>query len=154
MPPRTTLRPGLVDCHVLHTYFVFRFPTEFRVEIYTPPYLSGVSVTNRPTNVTLSSTSLIPDGSNFTVSYTAPITGAGASVVLYYGGFVTHSLHMGARMAVLDVFGFQRNATSQRLTTTMPPSSNVVPPGPYVVYVLQDGVPGVGQFVSVGRGGA
>lgn len=32
---------------------------------------------------------------------------------------------------------------------TMPPNNNVAPPGPYVVYVVVDGVPGVGQFVMV-----
>lgn len=128
-----------------------RFPTDFRVEIYTPPYLSGSNAFNRPTNITLSTTSLVPNSSNFTISYDSPVAGSGASVVLYYGGFVTHSLHMGQRMAVLDVDGFRRNATSQTLTTTTPPSGNVVPPGPYVVFVLQDSVPGVGQFVSVSR---
>ena len=62
---------------------------------------------------------------------------------------MTHSLHMNHRMAFLDNAGFVAGATKQKLTVTMPPNSNVAPPGPYVVYVVVDGVPAVGQFVSV-----
>lgn len=120
-----------------------------RVELYTPPYLSGTNATNRPANISLSSTNLVPNSSTLTVSYDAPNPGDGASVVLYHGGFVTHSLHMGQRMAVLDVEGFATGSLSQTLSARMPPNNNVVPPGPYVVFVLQDGVPGVGTFVRV-----
>jgi len=56
---------------------------------------------------------------------------------------------MGQRMVMLDTTGWQAGAGEQTLTVTMPPNGNVAPPGPYVVYVLVDGVPGVGQFVSV-----
>jgi len=64
-------------------------------------------------------------------------------------GFVTHSVHMGHRMVQLDTTGFVAGSTSQQLTVTAPPNGNVAPPGPYVVYVLADGTPGVGQFVQV-----
>ena len=68
---------------------------------------------------------------------------------LYHGGFVTHSLHMGMRLVSLDTKGFVAGQTSQTVTATMPPNANVAPPGPYVVYVLVNGVPAIGQFVSV-----
>lgn len=125
------------------------FATEFRVEIYTPPYLSGANANRRPSDITLSSTTLTADGSTFHVAFTAPAGARSATVVLYYGGFVTHSLHMGQRMAILDVSGWSMGATEQMLTVSMPPNRNVAPPGPWVVYVLCDGVPGIGQFVSV-----
>ena len=80
---------------------------------------------------------MAPDGANST------------SVVLYYGGFVTHNLHMGHRMAVLDTIGWEDNTTQQTLNVTMPPNRNIAPPGPWVVFVLCDGIPGVGQFVTV-----
>ncbi|KAF2275068.1 DUF1929-domain-containing protein [Westerdykella ornata] len=123
------------------------FPTEFRNEIYTPPYLQGNPV--RPTNIVLSSKSLVADGSKFTIRFTSPATAKAVKVTLYYGGFVTHSVHMGHRMAFLDTTGFQAGQTQQTITVTMPPNKNVAPPGPYVVYVLMDGVPGIGQFVLV-----
>lgn len=127
------------------------YVTEYRVEIYTPPYLSGDNANHRPTNIQLSSTSLAADGSSFQVAFDAPSNAQLASVVLYYGGFVTHSLKMGHRMVVLDFEGWSEGSVSQVLTVAMPPNSNVAPPGPYVVYVLCDGVPGIGQFVRVSQ---
>ncbi|KAL8719227.1 MAG: hypothetical protein Q9225_003754 [Loekoesia sp. 1 TL-2023] len=125
------------------------YVTEFRVETYTPPYLSGANASKRPTGVTLSSKSLKADGSTFTVKFTAPAGNKAAKVALYHGGFVTHSLHMNHRMVFLDTTGYQAGATSQTLTVKMPPNRNVAQPGPYVVYVTVDGVPANGQFVSV-----
>ncbi|KAL8863660.1 MAG: hypothetical protein Q9178_000343 [Gyalolechia marmorata] len=125
------------------------FVTEYRVEIYTPPYLSGANASKRPTALALSSKSLRADGSTFTVTFTAPTGNKAVKVALYHGGFVTHSLHMNHRMVFLDTTGYVAGATTQRLTVKMPPNRNVAQPGPYVVYVTVDGVPAVGQFVSV-----
>ena len=125
------------------------FVTEYRVEIYTPPYLSGANASKRPTALALSSKSLKADGSTFTVAFTAPTGNKAVKVALYHGGFVTHSLHMNHRMVFLDTTGYVAGATAQRLTVKMPPNRNVAQPGPYVVYVTVDGVPAVGQFVSV-----
>ncbi|KAF1974330.1 glyoxal oxidase [Bimuria novae-zelandiae CBS 107.79] len=123
------------------------FVTEFRNEIYTPPYLQGNPT--RPTDVKLSSKSLTANKSNFTISFTAPKDCKAVKVSLYYGGFVTHSVHMGHRMLFLDAAGFNAGSTSQNITVTMPPNKNVAPAGPYVVYVLVDDVPAIGQFVQV-----
>ena len=49
----------------------------------------------------------------------------------------------------LDVGQFVSGATTQNVVITGPPNNNVAPPGPYVVYILADGVPSVGQFVQV-----
>lgn len=40
-------------------------------------------------------------------------------------------------------------AMQQTLNVQMPPDGNIAPPGPYVFFVLVDGIPGMGQFVSV-----
>ena len=56
---------------------------------------------------------------------------------------------MGARMMELDVANFAPGGSNQELFVTGPPSHNVAPPGPYVVYVVVDGVPSIGQFVQV-----
>ena len=125
------------------------YVTEFRVEIYTPPYLSGNNANRRPTNIALGTIELKANGMTFTVSFNVPQGAKAASVVLYHGGFVTHSLHMSHRMLVLDSRLWAPNNDRQTLQVTMPPNSNVAPPGPYVVYVVVDGVPGIGQFVAV-----
>ena len=123
------------------------YVTEFRVEIYTPPYLQNTPA--RPTDIVLSSKTLTADGSEFTVSFTAPSGNKACAVVLYHGGYVTHSLHMNHRMLFLDTTGYEAGATGQKLTATMPPNRNVAQPGPYVIYVTCGGVPGYGQFVMV-----
>tara|TARA_R110002003_G_scaffold186_6_gene14558 strand:- start:9763 stop:11262 length:1500 start_codon:yes stop_codon:yes gene_type:complete len=123
------------------------YVTEFRNEIYTPPYLQGNPT--RPSNVQLSSKNLVADGSTFTIKFTAPANSKAVKVNLYYGGFVTHSVHMGHRAVFLDNTGFQAGSTTQTITVTMPPNKSIAPPGPYVVYVLVDGVPAMGQFVKV-----
>ncbi|KAF2197676.1 DUF1929-domain-containing protein [Delitschia confertaspora ATCC 74209] len=123
------------------------YVTEFRNEIYTPPYLQGNPT--RPSNVVLSSKALKADSSTFTISFTAPAGAKSVKVSLYYGGFVTHSVHMGHRNVFLDTTGFATGATNQKITVKMPPNRNVAPAGPYVVYVLVDGVPAIGQFVQV-----
>lgn len=48
------------------------YVTEFRIEIYTPPYLSGDNANRRPTDVLLSSTVLTASASTFAISFTTP----------------------------------------------------------------------------------
>ena len=69
------------------------YVTEFRVEIYTPPYLQGDNAKKRPTDVTLSTTSLTP-GQKITISFTTAPGAGSVKIALYHGGFVTHSLHV------------------------------------------------------------
>lgn len=124
------------------------FNTEFRVEIYTPPYLSEPS--RRPTDITLSTTSLVAGTLvSFTVAFSAPDNAKTCKVALYHGGFVTHAVHMSHRMLYLDIADWEAGNTQQEITVSMPPDRNLAPPGPYVVYVVVDGVPGLGQFVMV-----
>lgn len=120
------------------------------MEIYTPPYLSGTNANRRPTDITLSTSRITtsPDAS-FSITFTAPPNAQTVRVALYHGGFVTHAVHMSHRMLFLDTAGWRVGATQQEITVSTPPTSNVAPPGPYVVYVVVDGVPGVGQFVMV-----
>jgi hypothetical protein len=125
------------------------YPTEFRVEIYTPPYLSGTNANRRPTGVVLSSKTLTANGSTFMITFKSLATSSAVNVALYNGGYITHSVHMGHRMVLLDNTGFVKNRTAQTITVSMPPNGNVAPPGPYVVYIVVDGVPAVGQFVMV-----
>jgi hypothetical protein len=125
------------------------YVTEFRVEIFTPPYLSGNNANKRPTNIALSSKSLQANSQTFNIQFNVPAGAKNVKVSLYHGGFVTHSVHMSHRMLFLDTAGWKAAATQQSLTVSMPPNANVAPPGPYVVYVVVDGVPGIGQFVQV-----
>ena len=125
-----------------------RFVTELRVEKYTPPYLSGERAVSRPTNVLLSKLDL-PANSDLVINFDCARNASSLKIALYHGGFITHSLHMGHRMLYLDTVGFTAGNNRQTVTASMPGNMNLTPPGPYVVYVVVDGVPGIGQFVKV-----
>ncbi|KAK9368850.1 glyoxal oxidase N-terminus-domain-containing protein [Lipomyces kononenkoae] len=130
------------------------YVTEFRVEIFTPPYLMGDKASIRPSNVTLSSTSL-RNGESFSLAFVdGQANTTDVKVVLYHGGFVTHSTHMGHRMIYLDYAGFESAKpanTKQTLTVSMPSTNygSVTPPAPYLVFVVADGIPSVGITVMV-----
>lgn len=131
-------------------YSEYKFPTEFRIEIYTPPYLMGARAQARPTDVVLSSLDLkVGPSSTFDVAFTVPEGVKSVTVVLYHGGFVTHGIHMGARMLTLNTAGWNMGGALQTLKVDMPPTSDLAPPGPYVVYVVADGTPAMGQIVMV-----
>ena len=125
------------------------FSTEFRVEVYKPPYLSGPNAARRPTNIKISDTTLSANAAPFPITFTTQASAQGVKFALYHGGFVTHALHMSHRMLFLDGEGWEGGKIEQVITVKGPPNNNVAPPGPYVVYVVVDGVPGVGQFVMV-----
>ncbi|KAK9463832.1 glyoxal oxidase N-terminus-domain-containing protein [Lipomyces oligophaga] len=132
------------------------YVTEFRVEIFTPPYLMGDNAEKRPSNTSVSSTEL-NSGDTFTVTFTQNTdTISDLKISLYHGGFVTHSLHMGQRLLYLDYEGFDENAsagTQQTLTVQMPSTDypNVTPPGPYMVFVVADDIPSNGTMVYVNK---
>ncbi|KAK6433464.1 hypothetical protein LTR95_010362 [Oleoguttula sp. CCFEE 5521] len=123
------------------------YATEFEVEIYTPPSLSRPGAI-RPTNIVISSLALAFDAT-FTISFTSAPTATKLQIALYHGGFVTHSLHMGARMAFLDFGGWVLGKAQQKVSVKMPGKREVTPPGPYVVHVVVDGVWGEGVVVMV-----
>ncbi|EGD95494.1 glyoxal oxidase [Trichophyton tonsurans CBS 112818] len=125
------------------------YVTEFRVEIYVPHYLSGKKADQRPVDVVLSNRHLVANGGNFTIKFNIHKEAIELHVVLYQGGFVTHSLHMGHRMLYLDHTGWKAGEREQVVEVNMPPDSNVAPPGSYVIYIVVDGVPSMGQFVMV-----
>lgn len=128
------------------------YVTEFRVEIYTPHYLLEGKEDERPQDFWISDQYILTDGGGFTIGFTTGEYAEDLEVILYHGGFVSHSLHMNHRMIYLDTDGWAPGEPEQEVWVTMPSSSNIVPPGPYVVYVVVDGVPSIGQFVMVEEG--
>ncbi|KAK9464585.1 glyoxal oxidase N-terminus-domain-containing protein [Lipomyces arxii] len=143
-----------VEMPVLQPEEFTPYVTEFRVEVFTPPYLMGSNRTIRPVSV-MTSTDTLANGHNFTLTYTeGKQETLNLKVVLYHGGFVTHSVHMGHRMVYLDYTGFKSGANkgdSQKLTVSMPTEEflSVLPPGPYLLFVVADGIPSVGKTVYV-----
>jgi Domain of unknown function (DUF1929) len=117
-----------------------------RIEIYKPAYLfnsSGVLAT-RP--LISSVPTSISYGTTFTLSTpdaaTMPAT---RGVVLVRNGTVTHAFGMDQREVQLAY-----SVGSGSLTVTVPSNRSVVPPGYYMLFILnRSGVPSVAKFVRV-----
>lgn len=128
------------------------YPFEFRVEIYTPPYLVGNP--KRPTINHIGSTL------NYNQTFSIDVTLAnknkrgGIRVVAVSGGFKTHNVSSQQRLIVLTQSVNPRllsnSSTGIRLTVVSPPTSGIAPPGWYMVYVVQNGVPSVAKWVQIG----
>ncbi|KAI1166949.1 WSC domain-containing protein [Nemania serpens] len=117
-----------------------KHPQEIRVEVFTPPYL--YSSKPRPTfTVTNKDWSY---GSKISVTLGVLPTGTIKASLL---GSVssTHGNSMGARTLFPAI-----SCTRSTCTVTAPPSKYICPPGWYQLFILQDGIPAVGQYVRIG----
>ena len=125
------------------------FPTEFRVEIYTPPYLQGDKYTRRPVDIKLSTHELGMNTRFFVEFSLGEESLATLDIILYAGGFVTHSVHMGHVMVYLDNNGWVSIGRGRKRVEAWMPQGIKLAPGPYVVFVVANGIPGYGQFATL-----
>ncbi len=107
-------------------------------QIYSPPYLFRGA---RP--VIGSAPRAIKWGSPFTIGTTGQVSRA----VLVAPGATTHANDMNQRHVELTI-----SPTAGGIQAIAPPSANVAPPGPYMLFLLNaQGVPSVAGFVQVGN---
>jgi len=138
----------LVEEDVVTNDPVRAFPTEFRVEKYTPPYLLGENARRRPMDIVVEKKVFVPGETVTAVSFTSSKRPKDLKVLLYYGGFVTHALHMGQVMVEMQHLDLEP-IYDRRWTASVKVPKIKLAPGPYVIYVVVNDVPGVGQFVSL-----
>ncbi|OZJ05131.1 hypothetical protein BZG36_01340, partial [Bifiguratus adelaidae] len=119
------------------------YPTEFRVEYFSPPYLfqgPRPHVNHVPSTLEYAQT--------YTISLNLDTIATGdLRVALMNHGFVTHSQHMSQRQVILK----HRFDDVDQLEIEVPPKSEIFPPGPGWLYVIHNGVPSVGVHVMVGQ---
>ena len=114
-------------------------PTEYRVEIFAPPYMDAAS---RPTIKEIPKT--INIGKSFNLTIDDPINAQEIRVRLSHSGFVTHANGMGQRMVELTYQG-----SHNTLSVQAPGGANLMPPGVYLIWVIADGVPSEGRWVQL-----
>ena len=118
---------------------------ETRVELYQPAYLftSTGKLATRPV------ISSVPTGSigyNTTFSVQTPDASKILKVVLMRPSAPTHAFDMEQRLVGLPF----TNPGTGSLTVTSPPNANVVPPGYYMLFILNKaGTPSLAQFVQL-----
>ncbi|KAI9199786.1 glyoxal oxidase N-terminus-domain-containing protein [Polychytrium aggregatum] len=121
------------------------YPAEKTVEIYTPAYINKAP---RPVISPFTSDSRIwKYNTQYSFASTLPSGNTGTfRVSLVQDQFVTHSNHMGQRYVYLTA-----TYANGVVTITTPPNSFVLPPGWYMIFVLDNGVPSVAEWVLVGN---
>ncbi|KAJ7206669.1 glyoxal oxidase N-terminus-domain-containing protein [Mycena pura] len=120
------------------------FQTEYRLEYYSPAYLSKP----RPTYSGLPAT--VNYNSKFTLSVELPLGTNDVTVALMDLGFSTHGVQVDQRHVKL-VSNLSHD--KKTLTVTGPPSSRIYPPGPAFLYVVTaEGVPSFGHKTIMGTG--
>ena len=138
------------------------YGTEYRVEWLSPPYMFGP----RPAFQN------VPELVSYGQAFTLTVSGMGDSgqtkvqglsilnihckglilicrylVSLMDLGFVTHGVHMNARLVILEC---HLSDNRDSLTVTAPPHGGVYPPGPGWLYVVVNDVPSAGKKLLVG----
>ncbi|KAI8596540.1 glyoxal oxidase N-terminus-domain-containing protein [Dissophora ornata] len=123
------------------------FPTEYRIESFTPPYLTTdlarpEIVSKVPDLVVYAQKVPVTIDVKDTSKYEADVT-----FMLGHKGFVTHSTHMSQRMTKLVATKGKVEGTKITYLVEMPPNANLMPPGPHYIHVLNNGVPSVASHL-------
>ena len=135
--------PAGSNTNRVHKYSKVPFPTELRLDAFSPPYLAASQNPKRPT-ITLSPTS-VKLGSTFLVRFSVvdPKTVIGnVDVIINSSPFTTHSYSQGLRMLKLQTSGQKAIASPQfELTVTAPPNANLAPQSYYMLWVVNQNIP-------------
>jgi hypothetical protein len=120
-------------------------------EIFSPPYLFNPNGTlaTRPTITSVPPSTSGPPIVNYGQSFSVGIGNVPANqiekVVLVRLPSVTHALNFDQRRVVLP----HTLQGEQTLSVTAPANGNECPPGPYMLFVLMNGVPSVAKIIFV-----
>lgn len=152
LPDATVLVAGS-NTNSAYNFSGVDFPTEVRVERFTPPYLSPQLSPNRPA---IDAASVPGDGmrygARFTFRFTTPAQGVGQGdfkVTMYAPPFTTHGYSMNQRLLILPVTAFAAQGQRHTVTVDAPPKPELAPPGYYMVYVVAKGVPSKAAWVKM-----
>jgi hypothetical protein len=118
--------------------------SEFSAQIFSPPYLYNAngSLAARP-SIT-SAPSRLFYGQTFTVG--TPNAATVRQGTLIRLSSVTHAFNMSQH-----IYHVNFTQMGSDLTAVAPPNGNVAPPGPYMLFLLNEaGVPSVAKFVRIG----
>ncbi|CAA7042611.1 unnamed protein product [Microthlaspi erraticum] len=135
-----------------HAYYNFTgvlFPTELRLESFSPSYLDAQFSDLRPSIV------IPPNTVNYgqTMRLWFRVTGKVKSpvkVTMMFPSFATHSFSMNQRLLVLDHVSTRRMGIwNYEVRVMIPTSVNIAPPGYYMVFVVNQDIPSEGIWVRL-----
>jgi hypothetical protein len=120
---------------------------EYRLEAFEPPYLyRGHEKAPRPVLTGVQES--VEYGQAFDIKVAGlrdDVTDAHLSAALLRPGSVTHGNNMSQRYVGLTI----KKILAPTITLEAPPNANIAPPGYYMLFLLQDGVPSEAAFVRL-----
>ncbi|KAL0451098.1 UNVERIFIED_CONTAM: Aldehyde oxidase GLOX [Sesamum latifolium] len=134
-----------------HYFYKFNaeFPTELRIEAFSPEYLSADKANIRPSLVELPER--VGYGEVFEAGVTVELPVVGIVEVNFASApFATHSFSQGQRLVKLLVETPTVDGGGRyRIKCTAPPNGKVAPPGYYMAFAVNQGVPSVAKWVQL-----
>uniref|UniRef100_A0A7N0U9G2 Aldehyde oxidase GLOX n=1 Tax=Kalanchoe fedtschenkoi TaxID=63787 RepID=A0A7N0U9G2_KALFE len=124
------------------------FPTELRIEAFSPEYLSADRANLRPSIMSIPERVRYGEAFEVRVTVELPVVEI-MEVNMGSAPFVTHSFSQGQRLVKLGVGSAVADASGYRIGCTAPPNGRVAPPGYYMVFVVNQGVPSVARWVQL-----
>lgn len=129
--------------------FEAEFPTELRIEAFSPEYLSPDRANIRPEIVEMPEK--VGYGEVFDVFVTVPLPVVGiVEVNMGSAPFATHSFSQGQRLVKLLVTSALPDGSGlYKIGCTAPQDGRVAPPGYYMVFAVNLGVPSVARWIQL-----
>lgn len=118
------------------------YPEEYRVEVFSPPYLLGGKP--RPT-FTIANRDWAYGAAGIAFQLGGAPKNGEITVTLLGAVFSTHGNGMGSRVLVPKM-----SCSGTACTVDAPPNAHVCPPGWYQFFVVDGGIPAVGVYVRIG----
>ncbi|KAI9192595.1 hypothetical protein LWI28_025248 [Acer negundo] len=135
-------------------FYDVKYPTELRVEKFSPPYLDPALAPLRQEIMVEKSDKVIGYGKRFTVSVRSKeleLDKIDVKVTMFSPAFTTHGISMNQRLLMLGVIDVTNNAWPgvHSIAAMSPPSGKVAPPGYYLLFVVYKGIPSVAMWVQI-----
>nr|KYP44829.1 Galactose oxidase [Cajanus cajan] len=138
-----------------HTYYNFSnvlFPTELRLEAFSPSYLEAGFSSVRPSIVSPASQTKVKYGEALKVRFQVKgsLARGAVSVTMVAPPFTTHSFAMNQRVLVLEAQDLREVAKwTYEVGVTAAGSAVLAPPGFYLLFVVHQEIPSHGIWVRM-----
>ncbi|XP_024968786.1 aldehyde oxidase GLOX1-like [Cynara cardunculus var. scolymus] len=146
--PDTKILVAGSNPHQFYTFDV-EFPTELRVEKFTPPYLDPALDAERPIIDPAGSDVVLQYGQPFKIAATMTsneVLALGENIItMVYPPFTTHGFSQNQRLIMPAITGIENNV----ITAVAPANGMIAPPGYYMLFVSHLGVPSQGIWVNI-----
>ncbi|XP_010262660.1 PREDICTED: aldehyde oxidase GLOX [Nelumbo nucifera] len=134
-----------------HYFYKFEgdFPTELRLEAFSPEYLSQDRANLRPVIEDSPKRIRYGDAFEVVISVSLPVVEK-VEVNFASAPFATHSFSQGQRLVKLTVSSaIPESGGRYRISCTGPPGAKVAPPGYYMAFAVNQGVPSVARWIQL-----